>query len=76
MLSINSQWILCPLCGNKTRNKIREDTVSVSYTHLSTDRLELAKLLNISDLQMSYITNVSAGQGLLKAVSYTHLALK
>ena len=27
MLSINSQWILCPLCGNKTRNKIREDTV-------------------------------------------------
>ena len=34
----------------------------------STDRLELAKLLNISDLQMSYITNVGAGQGLLKVV--------
>ena len=32
----------------------------------STDRIELAKLLNISDLQMSYITNVGAGQGLLK----------
>ena len=29
----------------------------------STDRIELAKLLNISDLQMSYITNVGAGQG-------------
>ena len=27
MLSINSQWILCPLCGNKTRNKIREEAV-------------------------------------------------
>ena len=35
----------------------------------STDRLELAKLLNISDLQMSYITNVGAGQGLLKVGS-------
>ena len=34
----------------------------------STDRLELAKLLNISDLQMSYITNVEAGHGLIKDV--------
>ena len=31
-----------------------------------TDRIELSKLLNISDLQMSYITNVGAGQGLMK----------
>ncbi len=35
----------------------------------STDRIELAKLLNISDLQLSYITNVGAGQGLLKVGS-------
>ena len=35
----------------------------------STDRVELAKLLNISDLQMNYITNVGAGQGLLKVGS-------
>ncbi|MFI3205974.1 MAG: conjugal transfer protein, partial [Clostridia bacterium] len=32
-------------------------------------RLELGKLLNISDLQMNYITNVDAGQGLLKVGS-------
>ena len=32
----------------------------------ATDRVELAKLLSISDTQMSYITNVGAGQGLLK----------
>ena len=31
--------------------------------------LELAKLLNISDLQMSYITNVEAGHGLIKVGS-------
>ena len=35
----------------------------------ATDRVELAKLLNISDLQMSYITNASAGQGLMKVGS-------
>ena len=25
------EWILCPLCGNKTRNKVREDTVLKNY---------------------------------------------
>ena len=35
----------------------------------STDRIELAKLLNISDLQMSYITNSGAGEGLIKVGS-------
>ena len=35
----------------------------------STDRLELAKLLNISDTQLSYITNVDAGHGLIKVGS-------
>lgn len=32
----------------------------------STDREELAKLLNISDNQLSYITNVGAGHGLIR----------
>ena len=34
-----------------------------------TDRLELAKLLNISDQQLSHITNVEAGTGLIKCGS-------
>ena len=38
----------------------------VMLNQASTDRIELAKLLNISELQLSYITNVSAGEGLLK----------
>ena len=33
------------------------------------DRIELAKLLNISDQQLSYITNVEAGHGLIKVGS-------
>ena len=35
----------------------------------ATDRMELAKLLNISNEQLSYITNVDAGHGLLKVGS-------
>ena len=23
---METEWILCPVCGNKTRNRIREDT--------------------------------------------------
>ena len=26
-----TEWILCPLCGSKTRDRIREDTVLKNY---------------------------------------------
>ncbi|MCI9083267.1 MAG: hypothetical protein HFI70_13490 [Lachnospiraceae bacterium] len=26
-----SEWILCPVCGNKFRNRLREDTVLKNY---------------------------------------------
>ena len=26
-----TEWILCPLCGSKTRNKVREDTILINY---------------------------------------------
>ncbi len=35
----------------------------------STDREELARLLNISENQLSYITNVDFGRGLIKCGS-------
>ena len=31
MEKINSEWVCCPVCGNKTRDKIRKDTVLVHY---------------------------------------------
>lgn len=36
------------------------------YNQAATDRAELAKLLNISATQMSYITNAEAGSGLIR----------
>ncbi len=34
------EWILCPVCGNKTRDKIREDTIlqKVRYFALSVNK--------------------------------------
>ncbi len=32
----NVQWILCPICGNKTRDRIREDTILKNYPLLKT----------------------------------------
>lgn len=26
-MEIRTEWVKCPMCGNKTRNRIREDTV-------------------------------------------------
>ena len=28
---IKTEWIHCPVCGNKTRDRIREDTVLTNY---------------------------------------------
>ena len=41
----------------------------VMLNQASTDRAELARLLNISDNQLSYITNVDFGRGLIKCGS-------
>ncbi len=26
-MEVKTEWVKCPVCGNKTRNKIRQDTV-------------------------------------------------
>ena len=26
-----TQWILCPVCSNKTRDRLREDTVLINF---------------------------------------------
>ncbi|RKJ38434.1 conjugal transfer protein [Acutalibacter sp. 1XD8-33] len=27
----SEEWILCPICGNKTHDKMREDTVLLNF---------------------------------------------
>ena len=51
------------------RTMLANSELVIMLNQASTDRIELAKLLNISDLQLSYITNVDAGCGLIKVRS-------
>ncbi len=30
----NVEWVRCPICRNKTRNKIREDTIFNKFSSL------------------------------------------
>ena len=57
------------LQSHTARTMLANSEFIIMLNQASTDRVELAKLLNISDLQMSYITNVAAGEGLIKVGS-------
>lgn len=57
------------LQSHTARTMLANSEFIIMLNQASTDRAELAKLLNISDLQMSYITNVEAGHGLIKVGS-------
>ena len=57
------------LQSHTARTMLANSEFITMLNQASTDRIELAKLLNISELQMGYITNVGAGEGLLKVGS-------
>ncbi len=54
------------LQSHTARTMLANSEFLVMLNQAATDRLELAKLLNISDNQLSFITNVDSGRGLLK----------
>ena len=48
------QWILCPLCGNKTRLRIREDTEIRNFP-LFCPKCKQETLINVKEMNMSVI---------------------
>lgn len=48
------------------RTMLSNSEFIIMLNQAATDRIELARLLNISELQLSYITNAEAGSGLLR----------
>lgn len=54
------------LQSHTARTMLANSEFIIMLNQAATDRIELAKLLSISDTQMGYITNASIGQGLLK----------
>ncbi len=54
-MSKSIEWILCPVCGNKTRNKVREDTVLINYP-LYCPKCRQETLIKAKNLRVTVIT--------------------
>lgn len=57
------------LQSHTARTMLSNSEFIVMLNQAATDQIELAKLLNISDQQLSFIKNVDAGHGLIKVGS-------
>lgn len=53
------EWIICPVCGNKTRNRIREDTVLMNFP-LYCPKCKQEQLINVKQLHISVIKEPDA----------------
>ena len=51
---INTEWIRCPVCGSKTRDKIRKDTVLMNY-HLYCPKCKQETLIEAKNLKITVI---------------------
>lgn len=56
---MKSEWLRCPVCGNKTRNRIREDTILLNYP-LFCPKCKQETLINIQQFDMSVIKESDA----------------
>lgn len=54
----NNKWILCPICGNKTRDRIRADTVLKNYP-LYCPKCKQESLIEAKDLHITVIKEVN-----------------
>jgi len=55
----NEKWVLCPVCGNKTRIKIRENTVLLNFP-LFCPKCRLEQLINVQQLKVTIIKEPDA----------------
>ena len=48
------EWIRCPICGSKTRDRIRSDTIMKNYP-LYCPKCKQETLINVKELQVTVI---------------------
>lgn len=56
---IPEEWILCPVCGSKTRDKIRADTVLINYP-LYCPKCKRNSLITAKDMKITVIKETDA----------------
>ena len=57
--NVKSYWIFCPICGNKTREKIRVDTVLLNFP-LYCPKCKQESLIEVKNLQITVIKEPDA----------------
>lgn len=62
MAKINSEWIRCPVCGNKTRLQIREDTELKNFP-LYCPKCKQEALIAVKNFQIIVLNNQNAMKG-------------
>ncbi|MDB1939615.1 cysteine-rich KTR domain-containing protein [Clostridium tertium] len=53
------EWILCPICGNKTRVKIRDNTVLENFP-LFCSRCKKETIINVKEMKILVIKEPDA----------------
>lgn len=64
----NEHWILCPTCGSKTRDKIREDTVLKNFP-LYCPKCKQESLIEVENLNIVVIKALSFLSGRTRCVT-------
>lgn len=54
-----SEWIRCPVCGSKTRNRMRKDTVMQNYP-LFCPKCRQETLIEIRDMKLKIVREPDA----------------
>lgn len=54
-----SEWIRCPVCGSKTRNRMRKDTVMQNYP-LFCPKCRQETLIEIRDMRLKIVREPDA----------------
>jgi len=58
-MEVRTEWVKCPVCGNKTRNKVREDTVLKQFPLFCT-KCKNETLIEMDKLTMTVIKEPDA----------------
>lgn len=55
----NVEWLLCPICKSKTRDKVREDTVLKNFP-LFCPKCKQTTLINVQEQIVTVIEDLNA----------------
>lgn len=54
-----TEWIRCPICGNKTHDRLREDTILINYP-LYCPKCKQESLIRAKDFQVTVVDRIKS----------------